>query len=234
MIVNIIKIEDIEELMYQSFKKEIANFAKSKNNKNIYAFVFDCDLGNFNLCLRYANERDYKNRLADYDKYAYMCQPYGKKGLFGYKYSVGDFGRIDWKVEGEIMHFFNSGYCQVVDAVYYGNAIRPADTFEYNGEFLKGDTQTELLHCYDGAFYKDGVFFVGLGDKLMNILEEIIVNCILRLKNDDLGLDQTDDFIMFMCDHDISNATLAEYVKRTVDKDIFEQLTDYSSLEEIQ
>ncbi len=61
MIMNIIKIEDVEELMYQSFKKAITNFAKSENNKNVYAVVLDCGVGYFNFCVIYGYERDYYN-----------------------------------------------------------------------------------------------------------------------------------------------------------------------------
>lgn len=230
---NIIKIKDIEELMYQSFKKAITDFAKTDNNKEVYAIVFDCNIPYFDVCLRYANESDYEKRLSDYDEYAYMYKPYGKKGLFGYKYnSVGDFGWIDWKEERAIKYFHDSGYCQSAEAVYYGNTDRPVDTFEYKGEILRGDVKTELMHCYNGGFCKDGEFFIGLASKLMQIFEEIIVNCILRLKNDELGLDKTEDFIMFMCDHDISNEDFAKYVSRTVGKDLFEQLTDYSDLDQ--
>lgn len=231
---NIIKIEEIEELMYESFKKAIISFTNTGNNKDVYAIVFDCDISNFCVCIRYANEDDYKKRLIDYDKYAYMYKPYGKKGLWGYKYnSVGDFNRIEWEADATVNYFFKSGYCQSVDAVYYENADRPADTFEYKGMILKGDVKTELLHCCNGKFQKDGEFFIGLASELSGIFEDIIINCILRFKDDELGLDKTDDFIMFMSDHDISDTTFAEYVSRTVDKNIFDQLTDYSNLEEV-
>ncbi len=229
---NIIKIEEIEELMYQSFKKAIINFTKTENNKNIYAIVFDCDVSNFCVCIRYANESNYEKRLIDYDKYAYMYKPYGKKGLCGYKYNaVGDFSRIDWEADRAVKYFFECGYCQSTDAVYYENAERPTDTFEYKEAILRGDVKTELLHCCNGKFQKDGSFYIGLASELSGIFEELIVNSILRLKDDDLGLDKTDDFIMFMSDHDINNTTFAEYVSRTVDKDLFDQLTDYSDLE---
>ena len=64
---SIIKIEEIEELMYQSFKKAIIDFSKTENNKDVYAVVFDCDLSNFSVCIRYANENDYEKRLINYD-----------------------------------------------------------------------------------------------------------------------------------------------------------------------
>ena len=230
---SIIKIEEIEELMYQSFKKAIIDFSKTENNKDVYAVVFDCDLSNFSVCIRYANENDYEKRLINYDKYAYMYKPYGKKGLLGYKYnSVGDFNRIEWEADSAIKHFFNSCRCQSTDAVYYENADRPADTFEYKGAILRGDVQTELLHCCNGEFQKDGEFYIGLASELSDVFEELIINCILRLKDDYLGLDKTDNFIVFMSDHDISNATFSEYVSRTVDKNIFDQLTDYSNFEQ--
>ena len=41
---NIIKIEDVAERMYQSFKKALADFAKTEDNKEVYAVVFDCNI----------------------------------------------------------------------------------------------------------------------------------------------------------------------------------------------
>ena len=226
---NIIKIEDVAERMYQSFKKTLADFAKTEDNKEVYAVVFDCNIPYFDVCLRYANARDYQKRSADYDKYADLYKPYGKKGLFGFKYNaVGDFKRIDFAEDSAVKYFRSSGCCQSAEAVYYDDADRPADTFSYRGEMLRGDVETELMHYDDGAFQKDGAFFLGLAPKLMELFEEMVVSCILRLKEDELGLDQTDDFIMFMCGHDESNADFAAHVSRTVEKDLFEQLTDDS------
>ena len=229
---DIIKIEDVEEALYQCFRKALTGFAKTENNKDVYAIAFDCMVSAPDVSIRYANESDYEKSLADYDKYARYYEPYGLKGLFGYKYSVGDFNWIDWEKEGLVKLFLSSGYCQSSETVYFGDADRPVDTFEYKGEILRGDVKTELIHFdySDGKRHNDGEFYIGLAPEMRDIFEEIIVNCIQRLKNDDLGLDKTEDFIMFMCDHDISNETFAQYVSRTVDKELFERLTDYPDL----
>ena len=107
---NIIKIEDVAERMYQSFKKALADFAKTEDNKEVYAVVFDCNIPYFDVCLRYANARDYEKRSADYDKYADLYKPYGRKGLFGFKYNaVGDFKRIDFAEDSVVKYFRSSG-----------------------------------------------------------------------------------------------------------------------------
>lgn len=222
---EIVDLNDVEEQLYQTFKKTLTEFAKTEANKDVYAIVFDCEVADQYVYLRYASESDYEKLLANYERYAHMYEPYGLKGLFGYKYnSIGDFNYIECDAANDILDQFRDRYDRVqryeFDIFEDENAERPDVAFEYKGKTLKCDTPVkELLECENR-----------LSEKLFSLFEDIIVNCIERLKADDLGLDKTADFIMFMCDHDESNEDFAEGVSRTVDKKLFERLTDYSDL----
>lgn len=200
-------IKKIEEELYASVKKSLMDFAKTDNNKAVYAVVLDCCSDNGQICIRYGNKQHFQENLKDFERYAYLYQPYGKYGLHGMKYSVGDFGFIDFEESEEVKHFLDSYYYYRVGD-YWGEE-KPVEVLEVNGHKLKGDD---------------------LKEHIKEIWENLILDCIKQLQKNDIGLDITEDFIIFMCDHDISNEEFEQYVKKTVDAALFDKLLAESNL----
>lgn len=130
-----------------------------------------------------------------------MYKPYGKYGLHGMKYSVGDFGFIDWKMSEEIEYFLDSCYYYSTGD-YFGKG-EPMKSLEINGQELKESD---------------------LKKNIKEIWENLILTCIKRLKCNDVRIDTTEDFIIFMRDHDISNEELEIYVRKTTDDKLFKKL----------
>ena len=141
---DIIRIEDVEEALYQCFRKALTEFAKTEANKDVYAIVFDCEVADQYVYLRYASESDYEILLADYEKYARYYEPYGLNGLLGYKYNqVGDFHYIEYTDcdANDILEQFRDWYDRVQRYEHHDiyedeNAERPDVAFEYKGKTL--------------------------------------------------------------------------------------------------
>lgn len=163
--------------------------------------AFDCDSEVGQLCLRYGNQKLFQEDIKNFDDYADMYQPYGKYGLHGAKYTVGNFGFIEWENSGDVEHFLDS-YYYYRTGDYFGEG-EPMEVLTVNGKELKGKQ---------------------LAENIKEIWENMILDCINRLKREKLGLDTTEDFIIFMCDHDISAEEFEVSIKKTVDKQLFKKL----------
>lgn len=185
----------LQESFYHSIKEALDRFVQTGFNTEVYALVFDCDSDGGQICLRYANTAYFNESLKDFEQYKYMFGPYGKYGLRGYKYSVGDFPFIDFEYSPQVQQFLDTYY-------YY-------DTGDYCGE---------------------GAPIAGLEETYKEIWKDMILSCIRRLKGEYRKLRTTDDFIIFMCDHDQSDEDTEEWIKWTVDSELFSKLLNDSYL----
>lgn len=189
---------NLEDSFYISVKAALDKFSCSKFNMELYALVFDCDSDSGQICLRYSNMAHFKNMLKSYEQYKYMFAPYGKYGLRGYKYSVGEFLFIDFEYSVYVNHFLESYY------------------FYKNGEYW-GDG--EPIQAIDATYEA--------------IWRSMILKCIKRLQSEYSLLNTTDDFVIFMCDHDQSDEDSEAWLKWTVDTKLFNKLLKESFLNDI-
>lgn len=197
-----ISYELLKKSFYNNFKETIINFSKGNDNKDVYAIVFDCDDENGQICLRYANKKFFDEIMKEYDKYKNMFRNYGKYDLVVYKYFVGDFKFIDFEEQNEMKHFNDSYYYYITEHKYFGEGI-PYEIVKYNKQKIniKNDTNS-----------------------LTNIWENLIIECIKQLMNEDLGIDKTDDFVMFMVYHDQSDEDIKKYMLKTIDENTFDKV----------
>ncbi|WP_294372532.1 hypothetical protein [uncultured Clostridium sp.] len=194
-------IKKLKENFFYCVKEELNKFAKTKENKDVYAIVFDCDNSVGQVVIRAGNIKRYKESLIDFDKYADMYEPYGKIGIRGYKYSVGDFDFIEVTFNEYVTKFFD---------IYYYVMTGEEPYYDYEDEDYEEETVIDVT-LEMKQDYK--IFF-----------EELILDCINKLKNVTENIDKTDDFIMYMCYHDCSDEDAEELMKKTVDKELFEKL----------
>lgn len=191
-----IDINELQEAFYGCIVNALDQFARTESNFQVYALVFDCDSQETGqISLRYANMDHFNRELENYERYRYMYEPYGKYGLRGYQYSVGDFPFIHFEYPPIVASFLDSYY-------YYAT----------------GD------YCGDGAPV------MGLEKSYRTIWKDMILSCIKRIKKEYSGLRVTDDFIIFMCDHDQSDEDTEEWIKWTVEEELFQKLLNDSYL----
>lgn len=104
--------QELNNQFYQVIEAAVKKFINTDENKDVYALVFDCEEDTGDVFLRYANERMFQQEmLPNWDRWADMFEPYGKYGLRGLKYAIGDFKFIDYdKGNGLLDHFLQSYY----------------------------------------------------------------------------------------------------------------------------
>lgn len=190
-----LNIHQLHKSFYDSIQEALDRFAQTEGNTDVYALVFDCDSEGGQICLRYSNMAHFNETLKAYEQYKYMFAPYGKYGLRGYKYAVGDFPFIDFEYPSLVQQF--------LDAYYY------YDTGDYWGE---------------------GEPIAGLENTYREIWKEMILSCIRQLQKEYPKLHTTDDFIIYMCDHDQSDEDTEEWMKWTVEPALFDRLLNDSYL----
>lgn len=184
-------VQELQACFYEAVREALDRFALTAENAEVYALVFDCDSDVGQICLRYANAAHFAAMLQSYERYKYMYEPrgYGKYGLRGYKYSVGDFPFIEFD--------YPAGVTEFLDTYYY---------------YETGD--------YCGA----GEPIAGLESSYKEIWRAMLLSCIRRLKAEYTGLRTTDDFIVYMCDHDQSDEDTEALIQLTVDAGLFNRL----------
>lgn len=191
-------------VLKKEFKEQIKGcldrFSKTEENKEIYCIAFDCDSDSGSICLRYANKKSLEERRKDWEKYSYMYKPHGLQGLFGYKYSTGDFKFIEHDFTGNVKWFLDSYY-------YY----RVGDYY--------GKDQPIKNMLWEQKYSEDELKNVMLG-----IWETMIIETIHELKSEISMIDTTDDFLMYMCDHDISYEDLDMWVRKTNEGSLVDEL----------
>lgn len=187
----------LNESFYASVKKALDAFAETDNNTEVYALVFDCDSDVGGISLRYNNMAHFQEKVQNFERYQFMYEPYGKYGLHGYQYDVGDFPFLKYQKEPLVAHFLDS---------YYYYAI--------------------------GDYYGEGEPVQGLEDSYRDIWKNMILSCIERLQKEYDKLHVTEEFVIFMVDHDQSDKEIEEYVKWTVEETLFQKLLKDSYLKE--
>ncbi|WBW94945.1 hypothetical protein [Oceanirhabdus sp. W0125-5] len=71
----------------------IKNVSKTtKNRKDLKNHSLNSSI---QITLRYRNEKEFQEDLKEFERYKNLYEPYGKYGLRGYKYDVGNFGFLD-------------------------------------------------------------------------------------------------------------------------------------------
>ena len=196
--------DEIKKEFKVQVKACLDKFATTKENKQVYSIVFDCDSETGGICLRYSNIHMFEEMKKDWDNYAYMYEPYGLNGLFGCKYnSVGDFKMLDIHFEKNVEKFLDSYYFYSIGE-YYGED-EPLKTISVNGKDYDENT---------------------LQDEMPKIWEKLIIETINELKEELSNIDITDDFIMYMCDHDISNEDFELWIRKTNDAVLIDKLAD--------
>lgn len=115
-----INIDELRDAFCNCVVTALDEFSQTEANAGIYALVFDCDSEETGqICLRYANMAHFNHELENYERYRYMYEPYGKYGLRGYKYCVGDFPFIDLEFPPVVAWFLDS-YYYYATGDYYG------------------------------------------------------------------------------------------------------------------
>lgn len=194
----------VEEQFYQQIKRALLGFVASENNKDVHALAFDCEYDGGQICLRYANQEQFeetKKEYADSDLYRLASQ----NGLFGMKYSVGEYRFIEWQSKDEAAHF--------LDSIYYYNA----GDYYGEGEPVTSITDGQKEYVWDDLKKEF--------DGLREIFEKLVLDCIEKVKKDpEITIDRTDDFIIYMCEHDIDEEEFEEYVRKTNDTELVDKL----------
>lgn len=185
----------LNESFYRSVKKALDEFTKTEDNLDVYALVFDCDSDVGMISLRYNNMAHFEEDVQNFEKYKYMYEPYGKYGLHGYQYSVGEFPFIEYQEEPFVKHFLDS---------YYFYKI--------------------------GDYFGEGEPIQGLENNYCEIWKNMILSCIERLKKEYNKLHVTEEFIIFMSEHDQSDEEIEEYIQLTVEESLFQKLLKDSYL----
>lgn len=199
---NIMKYEELRNDFKEQIVCTLKDFSTTEQNKNVYVIVFDCDLDVGQIVLRYCNLEKFENLKQEWEEYEYMYEPYGQNGLFGLKYnSVGDFPMLKYGYNGMTKHFLDSYYYYSVGD-YYGEE-KPIEVFEINGQKLKKNK---------------------LKKEIENIFVTMIVDTIYDIKNMSDIINYDDDYLVFMCDHDISNDDFEEWVRKTNDDELVDKL----------
>ncbi len=195
------KYEDLRDDFRAQVITALEEFSKTEQNKAVYAIAFDCDTENGAIVLRYANSEVFEKLKESWDDaYADMYKPYGQNGLFGLKYSVGDFEMLKYEYSGLTSSFQDSFYFYSVGD-YYGEG-EPISEIEIDGRVLAEEE---------------------LEDEINDVFERMIIETIEEVKNMP-SIDFDKDSLVFMCDHDISNEDFKMWVRKTNDEELVERL----------
>lgn len=194
------------EELKNDFKEQIAgalnDFSATEQNNKVYAIVFDCDLDNGQIVLRYSNQENFEKLKMTWEEYKDMYKPYGQNGLFGLKYnSVGDFPMLKYEYSGMTKHFLDSYYYYRIGD-YFGEG-ESVDVSEISGQTLDED---QLESEMESIFIR---MITNTIDEIKDVLETI--NC-------------EEDHLVFMCDHDISNADFEKWVRKTNEGKLVDKL----------
>lgn len=103
---------------YLCIVEALEKFSSSKDNKDVYALVFDCDSDTGAISLRYRNKQHFLNEVSRYEEYN---KKYGWAiyGLHGSEYEPGEFPFIEYETSKRVKHFTDSYYYYEV-GTYYG------------------------------------------------------------------------------------------------------------------
>ncbi len=195
------KYRDLRNDFKEQIISKLKEFANTEHNKDVYAIVFDCTSDVGGIYLKYSNNEHFEVLKETWDKYKSLYKPYGKNGLFGLKYnSVGNFIGLKDSYTGLTNRFLNSIYYYHVGD-YWGEG-EPIETMEIDG-----------LEC----------------DNLSSLIDDIFIRMIIETIEDVKNMSQinfTEDCLVFMCDHDISNEDFKMWVEKTNDRDLVEKLAN--------
>lgn len=195
------KYDDLKKDFGEQVFSALKEFVVSENNKAVYAIAFDCDLDVGQIVLRYSNSAVFEKMKESWDDYKYMYKPYGQNGLYGLKYnSVGDYEILKYDFNGFTRNFLDSYYYYSVGE-YYGES-EPISEFEMNGELM------------------EKVFFKASIEK---IFTQLVIETITEVKKM-TEIDFTEDSLVFMCGHDISNREFRSWVSKINDKKLVDRL----------
>ncbi|MDE7200957.1 MAG: hypothetical protein K2O91_03420 [Lachnospiraceae bacterium] len=196
------KYEELKDDFKEQIIYTLNDFSATQQNKNVYAIVFDCDLDNGQIVLRYSNLDHFEKLKQSWEEYGYMYKPYGQNGLFGLKYnSIGDFPMLKYEYKGMTKHFLDS-YYYYRTGDYYGEE-EPVNVMEISGQPLEED---------------------GLRTEIKNIFIRMIIDTIHEIKDTPEIINYDEDYLVFMCDHDISNDDFEKWVRKTNDGKLVDKL----------
>lgn len=185
-----LNVSILKEEFYASIVAALRRFASTKDNKGVYALVFDCDSDTGAISLRYRNKQHFINEVRRYEEYnaKYGWAIYG---LHGSEYEPGEFPFIEYEMSKLVKHFTDSYY-------YY-----------------------EV-----GTYYGEGKPMEDIKDKYRELFWELVIDTIERLKNSisQIGIDTTDNFIIFHCDHDQSYEDRDKMICKTVDDELIQKI----------
>lgn len=109
---------------------------------------------------------------------------------------------LKYGYNGMTKHFLDSYYYYYSVGDYYGEE-KPIEVFEINGQKLKKNK---------------------LRKEIENIFITMIVDTIYEIKNMSDIINYDDDYLVFMCDYDISNDDFEKWVRKTNDDKIVDKL----------
>ncbi len=199
-------IYEIMEEFYGCIKKALEEFAKTEDNKDVYAMVFDCTSEIGQIAFRYNNRAHFTAHLAEYERY-YKEYGWSVYGLHGSEYEPGEFAFIDYETTKLVEHYFDSYYYYSWDENYFGEG-EPEGLLDKEGNVSK-ESETFRASLWD-----------------------LVIKTIERLMDDihkgDIGIDISDDFIFFHCDHDQSYEERDKMISKTVSSKLMDKLINKS------
>lgn len=189
-------MEQIKEELYNAIYFQLKEFSKNKENSKIYAISFD--INDFRFVTRFNTETNFK---VDYEKNADTYKSFGQEyyenmTLTGPKYESGDFLFLD-----------------TIAPVVYPKELK--DFFD-------------SLAYYDCGYIEDENNLIpkeNLPENSENFILSALIECANKLKNNINFIDTTDNFIIYVSLHDVSEEQKLEIISKTVDAELFNALS---------
>lgn len=199
---NFIKIK---EELYQTILNQLMKFAASNKAQNVYAIALDLD--EFDYVVKYQTITGYCETKAKYINECLNCPEYrddyfnedhfNDESLVGLKYSVGDFCFVDEIAEEKL------SASKYLKDFFASMAYYECDYIDNESRIIPREELPENFYMF---------------------LIETCLYCAEKLKDNLDFLSKTDDFIIFVAEHDMSNERKLNLILKTVEKHLFEKL----------
>ena len=185
----------MKEDLYQAILNQLKEFSKTNENSDIYAISFD--VGEFNFVTRFNSEPRF---LKDYKDKADIYKSFGdeyyeNKTLTGPKYESGDF--------------------------IFLNTIVPMKKLQYLDDFF------DSMAYYVCGYIDDEKRLIPkehMPEEIEAFLIDALTECAIKLIDNIDFIKKTDDFIIYVSPHDISDDKKLELMSKTIGASLFYKL----------
>ena len=110
----------------------------------------------------------------------------------------------------------------------YGSEYEPGEFpfIEYKASSLVKHFTDSYYYYEVGTYYGEGEPLEGIKDNYRELFWELVIETIERLKGSisQIGIDTTDNFIFFHCDHDQSYEDRDKMIRMTVDEEMIQKI----------